>query len=68
MDYKTAATSDALEALHISQSAIRAALKELSLWVSQRGWTHIHYNLMTALQTHDTNADAVTSAIDRIRS
>lgn len=68
MDDKAAATADALEALHISQTAIRAALEELSLWVSQRGSTHIHDNVMTALQTLDTNAEAITSAIDRIRS
>ncbi|XAR26363.1 hypothetical protein Q9323_18450 [Pseudomonas fulva] len=68
MDDKAAATADALEALHISQTAIRAALEELSLWVSQRGSTHIHDNVMTALEALDTNADALTSAIERIRS
>lgn len=68
MDDKHAAMADALELLHMNQTAIRAALEELSLWVSQRGSTHIHDNVLTALQTLDTNAESIGQGIARPRS
>jgi hypothetical protein len=68
MDDKAAVTADTLELLMINQTAIRAALEELSLWVGQRGSTHIHDNVLGALQTLDTNAEAIGSAINRLRS
>lgn len=37
MDDQTPTTADTLELLHLNQVAIRAALEELSLWVSHRG-------------------------------
>ncbi|MEC4560133.1 hypothetical protein [Pseudomonas inefficax] len=63
----TTTTADALELLHLNQIAIRAAIEELSTWVRQRGSTNVHDNVMTALQTLDTNADAIGSAIERLR-
>ncbi|MDW2779761.1 hypothetical protein [Pseudomonas sp. BEA3.1] len=65
---KATTTADALELLHLNQIAIRAALEELSLWVSQRGSTNVHDNVMNALQTLDRNAGAINSAIELLRS
>jgi len=68
MDDKAAATADALELLFMNQAALRAAIEELSTWIRQRGSVNIHDNTMTALQALDTNANAITSAIERLRT
>ncbi|WP_049274964.1 hypothetical protein [Pseudomonas putida] len=68
MDDKAAATADALELLLMNQTALRAAIEELGTWIRQRGSVNVHDNAMTALQALDTNADAITSAIERLRS
>lgn len=68
MDEKAAITADSLELLLLNQIAIRAALEELSLWVSQRGSTHIHENVMLALMTLDTHVEAISTGIERIRA
>lgn len=68
MDDKDAAMADALELLHMNQTALRAAIEELSTWVRQRGSVNVHDSTMIALQELDTNACAITSAIGRIRS
>lgn len=41
MDEQASITADTLEMLHLNQIAIRAALEELSLWVSHHGSVHI---------------------------
>ncbi len=51
----------------LNQVAIRAALEELSLWVSQRGSVHIHENVMGALRALDVNADAISASIAELR-
>lgn len=68
MDEKAAITADTLELLLLNQTAIRAALEELSLWVSQRGSTHIHDNVMAALRTLDTHMEAISIGIERLRA
>lgn len=68
MDDKAAITADTLELLLLNQIAIRAALEELSLWISQRGSVHIHHNVMTALMTLDTHAEAVSIGIEHLRA
>lgn len=68
MDDKAAATADALELLMMNQTALRSAIEELSTWIRQRSSVIVHDNAMVALQSLDTNADAITSAIERIRS
>jgi len=68
MDDKAAATADILELLHMNQTALRAAIEEISTWVRQRGSLNVHHNVMAALQALDTNADAITSAIERVRT
>lgn len=67
MDEKAAITADTMELLILNQAAIRAALEELSLWVSQRGSIHIHDNVMAALTTLDTHAEAILTGIERLR-
>jgi len=68
MDEKAEITADTLELLLLNQTAIRAALEELSLWVSQRGSIHIHENVMVALMTLDTHSEAISVGIERLRA
>lgn len=58
MNEQASTTADTLELLLLNQVAIRAALEELSLWVSHRGSVLIHENVMAALSTLDLHADA----------
>ncbi|WP_153772792.1 hypothetical protein [Pseudomonas sp. MNR3A] len=67
MDEKASFTADTLELLFLNQVAIRAALEELSLWVSQRGSAQIHENVMGALRALDVNADAISANIAVLR-
>lgn len=67
MDDK-ALTADTLELLLLNQQALRAGLEELSLWISQRGSTNVHDNMLSILHTLDTNADAIASGIEALRS
>lgn len=68
MDDHASITADTLELLHLNQIAIRAALEELSLWIKQRGSTNVHDNVLGALATLDTNAEAIASGIESLRS
>ncbi|WP_243054629.1 hypothetical protein [Pseudomonas sp. BP01] len=68
MDDKAAATADALELLHMNQAALRAAIEELSTWIRQRGSVNVHDNVIIALQALDTNADAISSTLERLRT
>lgn len=68
MDDRISVTADTLELLHLNQTALRAGLEELSLWIKQRGSTNVHDNVLVILQTLDTNAQAIASGIDSLRS
>lgn len=68
MEDKAAITADALELLMMNQTALRAAIEEVSTWIRQRGSVDVHDSAMVALQVLDINADAVASAIERLRS
>jgi len=68
MDDQTSTTADTLEMLLLNQIAIRAALEELSLWVSHRGSVNVHQNVMAALATLDLHAEAISSGIARLRT
>lgn len=68
MDDRTAITADTLELLLLNQQALRAGLEELSLWISQRGSTTVHDNVLATLRTLDTNAEAISSGIESLRS
>lgn len=61
------ATADALTLMLYSQHGIAAALEELAGWVSSQGGTVAAENALTALQVLDTNSQALTDAIMRIR-
>ncbi|MFR0672718.1 hypothetical protein ACLUUI_00595 [Enterobacterales bacterium AW_CKDN230030176-1A_HGKHYDSX7] len=67
-DDKATVAADTLELLMMNQTAIRAALEELSLWISQRGSTHIHYNVLTAMRTLDANAESISRGLAYLRS
>ncbi|MCS5516387.1 hypothetical protein NWF32_19370 [Pseudomonas qingdaonensis] len=64
MEDKRLVAADTLELLLLDQHALRAGLEELSLWISQRGSTTV----LTILTTLDTNAEAIASGIDSLRS
>lgn len=68
MNDKAAATADALELLLMNQTALRAAIEELSTWIRQRGSENVHDNAMVALLTLDVNAHAITAAVERLRN
>lgn len=57
-----------LELLVINQTALRAAIEELSLWVSQRGSTQAHDNVMSALKTLDQNAETISTTIRQLQT
>ena len=61
------ATADALTLMLYSQHGIAAALEELAGWVSSQGGTVAADNALTALQVLDTNSQALTDAIMRLR-
>lgn len=66
-DDKAAAVADALELLHLNQIALRASVEEVSTWIRQRGSVNVHDNAMVTLQALDNNAEALESAIERLR-
>ncbi|MBC3504352.1 hypothetical protein HU761_23495 [Pseudomonas sp. SWRI59] len=68
MDDKAAVTADALELLHMNQTALRAAIEEVSTWIRQRGSVNAHENTMACLEALDTTAAAIASAIERLRT
>lgn len=68
MDDRSSVTADTLELLALNQQALRAGLEELSLWISQRGSTNVHDNMLSILRTLDTNAEAIASGIESLRS
>lgn len=68
MDDRSSAGADTLELLHINPIAIRAAIEEVSLWIMQRGSIDVHHNVLSILQTLDTNAGAIAAGIASIRS
>lgn len=59
--------ADVLELIALNQSALRAGIEELAKWVLERGSKNIHTNVLTALQTLDTNAEGIDRAIKALR-
>lgn len=68
MDDHALTTADALELLLVNKQALRAGLEELSLWVMQRGSTNVHDNVLSILTMLDTNAQAISTGIESLRS
>lgn len=61
------ATADALTLLLHNQHAICAAIEEITKWLSEKGVVSVAANALAAMETLDTNAQAITAAIMRIR-
>ncbi|UVK99866.1 hypothetical protein [Pseudomonas sp. B21-048] len=59
--------ADVLELIALNQIALRAGIEELAKWVLERGSKDIHTSVLTALQTLDTNAEGIDSAIKILR-
>ena len=60
-------TADALTLLLHNQHGIAAALEELANWATRQGGAHVAENVLGSLQVLDTNAQAITDAINRLR-
>ncbi|MCP1457592.1 hypothetical protein [Pseudomonas kilonensis] len=61
------ATADALTLLLHNQHALGAAIEEITKWLAQNGVKNVAENAVVAMETLDTNAQAITDAILRLR-
>jgi predicted urease superfamily metal-dependent hydrolase len=61
------ATADALTLLLHNQHALGAAIEEITKWLSENGVESVAAHAMSAMETLDTNAQAITNSIMRIR-
>jgi hypothetical protein len=61
------ATADALTLLLHNQHAICAAIEEITKWLSENRVGSVAANATAAMETLDTNAQAITDAIMRLR-
>jgi hypothetical protein len=61
------ATADALTLLLHNQHAIGAAIEEVTKWLSENGVKNVAVDAMSAMEALDTNAQAITDSIMRIR-
>lgn len=62
------ATADALTLLLHNQHALGAAIEEIAQWISDSGADKVADNAVSALETLDRNAQAITDAIMRLRN
>lgn len=60
-------TADALTLLWRSQLALGAAIEEITLWLSANGAGAVADNALSAMETLDKNAQAITVAINMLR-
>ncbi|TMU69524.1 hypothetical protein FGA82_29825 [Pseudomonas fluorescens] len=60
-------TADALTLLLHNQHALGAAIEEVILWLSESGAGIVSENAVAAMETLETNAQALTDAITRLR-
>ncbi|MDI3358530.1 hypothetical protein MO767_29935 [Pseudomonas sp. UYIF39] len=61
------ATADALTLLLHNQHALSAAIEEITKWLSENGVSIVAPNATSAMETLDTNAQAITDSILRVR-
>ncbi|WPN32254.1 hypothetical protein QMK54_11105 [Pseudomonas sp. P5_109] len=61
------ATADALTLLLHNQHALGAAIEEITKWLLENGVGSVAANAISAMETLDTNAQAITDSIMRIR-
>lgn len=66
-DEANIATADALTLLLHNQHALGAALEEITKWLSETGVGSVAANALSAMETLDTNAKALTDAINQLR-
>ncbi|MGQ8919506.1 hypothetical protein ACUUYP_19055 [Pseudomonas lundensis] len=62
------AIADALTLLLHNQHALAAAVEEVTKWLSDNGIQRVADNALVAMETLDTNAQAITDAITRLRN
>ena len=62
------AIADALTLLLHNQHALAAAVEEVTKWLSDNGIQRVADNPLVAMETLDTNAQAITDAITRLRN
>jgi len=60
-------TADALTLLLHNQHALCAAIEEITKWLSENGVGSVAANAISAMETLDTNAQAITDSIMRVR-
>lgn len=60
-------TADVLTLLLQNQYALAAAIEEVALWARANGSIEAHENAITALETLDANASAITAGILQLR-
>ena len=65
-NYKIA-TADTLTLLLHNQHALCAAIEEITKWLSENGVCGVAANAISAMETLDTNAQAITDSIMRVR-
>jgi predicted urease superfamily metal-dependent hydrolase len=61
------ATADALTLLLHNQHALGATIEEITKWLSENGVGSVAAHAISAMETSDTNAQAITDSIMRIR-
>ncbi|VVN71123.1 hypothetical protein PS726_00422 [Pseudomonas fluorescens] len=61
------ATADALTLLLHNQHALGAAIEEITKWLLENGVGSVAANAISAMETLDTNAQAITDSIMSIR-
>ncbi|MGK3118237.1 hypothetical protein [Pseudomonas corrugata] len=61
------ATADALTLLLHNQHALAAAIEEVTKWLLENGIDVVAENAVVAMESLDTNAQALTDAIMRLR-
>jgi hypothetical protein len=70
MSYKSdsnIATADALTLLLHNQHALGAAIEEVTKWLSENGVQSVAESAFMAIETLDTNPNAIADAITRLR-
>lgn len=65
-NYKIA-TADTLTLLLHNQHALCAAIEEITKWLLENGVCSVAANAISAMETLDTNAQAITDSIMRVR-
>jgi hypothetical protein len=60
-------TADALTLLLHNQHALGAAIEEVTKWLAENGVGSVAANTTAAMETLDTNSQAITDAIMRLR-